>query len=423
MSNLVLTDSQRVTPAAAAAVAQVTRVIDNLKQLLDEVTTRRADRGEQLRLLLTGIEQAVNAAQAAQASVMVAMGHEARTRDAAAPFDPTNLHSHEEFVPDEIATLLHTTVVSASHRYATALNAQRREATTGAWRSGAIDERKVAVIEEQLQHLESPEAADHLADLATQYAAEHTAPQTRRWLARQVIEADPEAADRRRTAAVDERRVVVTPRDDGTAELWALLPGIAARQIQQTLTAMAQQCGVRDDPRRTMDQRRADVLVDLVLGTQTPAVVPMPVLVPVTSDGWTAEAPFPAELPGWGPLTPGELDKLLSSAAPEPGYRPSSALDSAVRMRDLTCRFPGCRRSALGAHSGADVDHTVPWPAGTTSPDNLAVLCRRHHRLKHEGGWSVTLSADGSMRWTSPLGAVHTTQVGAVDDRSPPDEG
>ncbi len=54
----------------------------------------------------------------------------------------------------------------------------------------------------------------------------------------------------------------------------------------------------------------------------------------------------------------------------EKRYRPSAALDRAVRARDVTCRFPGCRRSADSA--GTDLDHAIPWPEGPTSAANLA---------------------------------------------------
>ena len=94
----------------------------------------------------------------------------------------------------------------------------------------------------------------------------------------------------------------------------------------------------------------------------------------------------------------------------EQRYRPSATLERAVRARDVTCRFPGCRRSALGTGSGTDLDHTVPWPVGSTSAANLAVLCRRHHRLKHTPGWSVVLHPDGSMTWTTPTGRLFSSE-------------
>jgi hypothetical protein len=45
---------------------------------------------------------------------------------------------------------------------------------------------------------------------------------------------------------------------------------------------------------------------------------------------------------------------VIAEEAPEPGYRPSTALDEFVRMRDMMCRFPGCGRPA----TFGDIDHT-----------------------------------------------------------------
>lgn len=87
-------------------------------------------------------------------------------------------------------------------------------------------------------------------------------------------------------------------------------------------------------------------------------------------------------------------------------YRPSEALARAVRARDVTCRFPGCRRAARGC----DLDHTVPHPDGPTASCNLACLCRMHHRAKHRAGWVLEQLTDGRLRWTSPAGVVAETE-------------
>ena len=63
----------------------------------------------------------------------------------------------------------------------------------------------------------------------------------------------------------------------------------------------------------------------------------------------------------------------------------SPALHLAVRERDRCCRFPGCDN-----HQWVDAHHIIHWAVGgETSLDNLVLLCRRHHRLVHEGGFSV----------------------------------
>ena len=67
----------------------------------------------------------------------------------------------------------------------------------------------------------------------------------------------------------------------------------------------------------------------------------------------------------------------------------SRAQRRALRMRDGTCTFPGCHQSRhLEAH------HTVPWSeGGPTDIEGLALLCRRHHVLVHEGGLRLVRDA------------------------------
>ena len=95
------------------------------------------------------------------------------------------------------------------------------------------------------------------------------------------------------------------------------------------------------------------------------------------ANGAIVPAPLLAELLAYGA-------KVRFVGAPSPGedrYRPSTALQEFVRTRDLTCRFPGCDRPAVAA----DIDHTVPWPAGATHPANTKCYCRLHHLVKLSG--------------------------------------
>jgi len=341
-----------------------------------------------------------------------------------------------EFVSDEIGVLLACTRISAAHRCETAMHATAHQSLMAAWRAGAVDARPV--IGDGLLDVD-PAFADTLASEAARYATSRTATQTRVWLSRRALTADPGMAEVRRARASQGRRVTLQPVADGMAELSALLPGIQARQAFDTINALAQ-AGGKDDV-RTADQRRADALMDLLTGRAEPPQVQVQVVVP--ADTLAGDADQPGWVQGLGPITASEARELVQRpghprvrplvvnletgtliarppiAASEPQYRPSRGLDRAVRERDVTCRFPGCRRSALTTASGTDLDHTVPYPAGVTDWGNLAVLCRRHHRLKHSASWQTQLSPDGVMTWTTPTGRQYVTKPWAYLD--PPD--
>ncbi|HJR93101.1 MAG TPA: DUF222 domain-containing protein, partial [Acidimicrobiia bacterium] len=59
----------------------------------------------------------------------------------------------------------------------------------------------------------------------------------------------------------------------------------------------------------------------------------------------------------------------------------------ALRIRDRHCQFPGCRRP----WSWCDAHHLIAWyRGGPTNIDLLVLVCRYHHTLLHEGGWTLT---------------------------------
>jgi hypothetical protein len=75
------------------------------------------------------------------------------------------------------------------------------------------------------------------------------------------------------------------------------------------------------------------------------------------------------------------------------------ALRRALEARDRGCRFPGCGvRRAQGHH----IHH---WAnGGPTRLSNLTLLCGRHHRAVHEGGYTVVRDADGRLHFSTPHG-------------------
>jgi hypothetical protein len=74
-----------------------------------------------------------------------------------------------------------------------------------------------------------------------------------------------------------------------------------------------------------------------------------------------------------------------------------------IRRRDGgCCQFPGCGRRIRQVH------HIRHWTRdeGPTDAWNLCGLCWYHHRVVHEGGWTIQGNADGELTFRSPYGKV-----------------
>ena len=77
-----------------------------------------------------------------------------------------------------------------------------------------------------------------------------------------------------------------------------------------------------------------------------------------------------------------------------------AAIRRALLLRDRGCCFPGCTHTRfLHGH------HWRHWlHGGETSLANLLLLCPSHHRLVHEGGWSVEHDDAGAWTFIAPTG-------------------
>ena len=281
------------------------------------------------------------------------------------------------------------------------------------------------------------------------------------------------AAARRAVAAADPDEVVEQARRARAGRFVLVRPGldpgmsewVAAQPAEDSLAAWAAidelaHAYVADGEHRSLEQARADAMIDLILGQATitttvelnlPLSAPPPGPGDTTRGDTTAGATAGAtgggcscggigsrgladvvlQLPRVGVeaarvglIPTAALTRLLTDPDtrfrtvlhhPDTGallavdarvYRPGEATARFVRRRDGTCRFPGCATPA----ARSDLDHVTTFATGgDTTPPNLITLCRRHHRLKHHGGWSLTMTPTGLATWTNGIGQRYLT--------------
>ena len=271
---------------------------------------------------------------------------------------------------------------------------------------------------------------------AIAYAEFHTPGQLANHVRTNVAKFSPEEFEEVSTRATALRRVSCYNEADGMSTVVAILPAADAQIVMNSIEAFIlrqeqlgksqQQSAPRSTEfeRLTIDQKRADALSAIcgnflseISETVAPQRRPLTVNVTIDLPTLLGLAENPGQLAGYGPIPASVARELASDSKwkrfitePQTGnlldfgresYEPPQQLKDFLIARDRTCRFPGCRRSALLS----DLDHAESWESGgSTSPDNIGALCRRHHRLKTHDGWKIESFPDGSCTWTSPLG-------------------
>jgi len=140
-------------------------------------------------------------------------------------------------------------------------------ATAAALKSGRIDLATARAISEEAGLAGAAYRAVIEAAALAQAAEGATARSVRMFTRRLAIRFDPAAAAERATAARGERGVSKTGVVDDMGELRAVLTAAELKDVWETLTARAKALDAVDDDgnEKCLDDKRADVLVDLIL--------------------------------------------------------------------------------------------------------------------------------------------------------------
>ncbi|WP_116451797.1 HNH endonuclease signature motif containing protein [Blastococcus litoris] len=391
----------------------------------------------------------------------------ARRRGAGSPVPGTS-----EFLPDEVALVLNCSRRFAAGVLADAYElVERMPAVQAACAAGELDWWRARVFTDVLGPA-SDEVVAAVVPAVLPEAAGLSSGRLRRRLVAAAVAADEEFAERRRMEAERRAEVRTRPTQDGMSVLTSELPSPVAAAMwsaidqaaQLALTAgddrpigvlraeahaaMVLRPGGGSGPRFTGSVTVLAPLASLRQGCTGPVdrdLGPTVDGVPITAahlrelltqlgalgvqrpPGGTVEVALTEESGALlAVVTPGELARLAVRACPTHGraadcgctvltapaavdrYEPSAAQLRFLRMRDRTCRHPGCSQPA----GRADADHVVSYDCGgRTGCENLCCLCRTHHRLKtFARDWRFAMLADGTLQVTTPSGITRTTR-------------
>jgi len=273
----------------------------------------------------------------------------------------------------------------------------------------------------------SPESIFRVEQTALAHAEFHTPGQVASKVKTTIAKLAPEEFEEIVDRARDSRRVTCYSEADGMATVVAILPAEDAQTVMKSIEAYIVKRDGEDAAEWSIlsaDMKRADALTAIAsqaLASMAHDVQPhrRPITISVAIDLPTllGLAENPGQLAGYGAIPASVARRLAADgnwqrfvSDPTTGnlldfgrekYTPPQELVDYLLARDRICRFPGCRR----AGQSSDIDHAQSWETGgETNPSNLGLLCRRHHRMKTHGGWSLESNPDGSCLWKSPVG-------------------
>ena len=273
---------------------------------------------------------------------------------------------------------------------------------------GLINEHRAEILASEADHLHSAlrpafDAAlgellatgAPLGDRALRLAAQRIA-----------MRLDDQAAARRRVRAHRDRHVSYQRREDGTAQITAVVSDVQAAAIMQSLHQRAEALKAQADEDRSHSQIVADLFVSRLTGQITATHTPIALNIVISAEALLGDGDEPAEVApmygGAGGPIPASVARKLVCSAPEMGTRvrrlfadtdqlvamesSSRTFDGLLRqfitLRDRTCRTPWCN-APIRHHDHITPDHQ----GGPTSTANGQGLCAACNQLKEEPGW------------------------------------
>lgn len=390
-----------------------------LAAVLESVDRSRLN-GFDLVRLLRARERLVAHCQAGSAADTHEMAYAAPGAEAS---DVERLQEGFEYAADELRPALVITRGAAEGRLNVAFDL--RERLPRVWEMlsrGVIDLARARVICNGTAHLDDQEAR-RVVDEIAERAPRLTTGQLAAWIRRLCVESDPEKAKQRYEHARDARKVWVEQTESGTGNVHLLDIDIAdAKAIGRRINAHMISLR-RDGDTRSHDALRADILTDLILGSDPTnggrGLVDMRVSM-TTLAGLDEQA---GEIPGLGPVI-ADIARRFADQHPRAEWRatitddygniagvvttsrrPTKAISRWTEATQPTCSFPGCRMPA----SDCDWDHLLPRSqGGETSTQNGGPKCRHDHILK-DHGWKHQ-RIRGQDIWIGPLGHTYTTE-------------
>ena len=295
------------------------------------------------------------------------------------------------------------TYAQAAQQLMVARRLDQLQETASAFAAGEISYQHTAVIASCARKLGNEVVAKHekvLVECARQVDAYSLGRVTRHL---EEIE-DPDGSLGFFEQQHDRRRVELGRMSDGMWSLRGILDSEGGAVLATRLEALMGPPAPDDD--RAVWQRRADALVEAVqAGAESPqltVITELPTL--------RGQRPAPGGELREQAVVPGAVVRRIAcDCSVEHGHVCADGIQvdltdrtrviapklrRQLELRDGGCRFPGCDRPP----AWTDGHHLVHWAdGGPTELANLVLLCRRHHRKAHEGGWSLGWGDGGEL--------------------------